>query len=90
MRHIIWATNTYSPVIESKGRIVVFMDFTWDLTDEGITLDRSLELEKLGWEVGEYFKLVEIEGTKRLIKITDLEKFLVQGVDGNLIGTDSD
>jgi hypothetical protein len=85
MRHIVWATNTYPPVIESTNRIVVFMDFTWDLTDEGITLDRTIELEKLGWEVGEYFKLVEIDGVKKLIKVTDLEKFLVQGVDNKSI-----
>jgi hypothetical protein len=45
MRHIVWATNTYFPVIESKGRIVVFMDFTWDFTDEGITLDRAIEIK---------------------------------------------
>jgi hypothetical protein len=85
MRHIVWATNTYPFVVESKGRIVVFMDFTWDLTDEGITLDRTIELEKLGWEVGEYFKLVEIDGAKKLLKVTDLEKFLVQGVDNKSI-----
>ena len=88
MRHIVWATNSYSPIIESKGRIVVFMDFTWDLTDEGITLDRAIELEKLGWEVGEYFKLIEVDGVKKLVKVTDLEKFLVQGVDTKLIDPD--
>ena len=88
MRHIVWATNSYSPIIESKGRIVVFMDFTWDLTDEGITLDRAIELEKLGWEVGEYFKLIEVDGVKKLVKITDLEKFLVQGVDTKVIDPD--
>lgn len=88
MRHIVWATNSYSPIIESKGRIVVFMDFTWDLTDEGITLDRAIELEKLGWEVGEYFKLIEVDGVKKLVKVTDLEKFLVQGVDTKVIDPD--
>ena len=88
MRHIVWATNSYSPIIESKGRIVVFMDFTWDLTDEGITLDRAIEPEKLGWEVGEYFKLIEVDGAKKLVKITDLEKFLVQGVDTKVIDPD--
>ena len=88
MRHIVWATNSHSPIIESKGRIVVFMDFTWDLTDEGITLDRAIELEKLGWEVGEYFKLIEVDGVKKLVKITDLEKFLVQGVDTKVIDPD--
>ena len=54
-------------------------DFDWDLTKDGITLDPELNIDKLGWKGGDYFKLVNINGKVMLRKVDPLEKFLKDG-----------
>ena len=54
-------------------------DFDWDLTKDGITLDPELNIDKLGWKGGDYFKLVNINGKVMLRKVDALEKFLKDG-----------
>ncbi len=59
--------------------IVLFEDYVWDLNETGIKFDDKLEIDKLGWQPGDYFKLVVVEGQLRLVKIDDLEKFIIKG-----------
>ena len=54
-------------------------DFDWDLSPNGITLDPELNIDKLGWIGGDYFKLVNINGKVMLRKVDVLEKFLKEG-----------
>ena len=54
-------------------------DFDWDLSANGIVLDSELNIDKLGWKGGDYFKLVNIDGKVMLRKIDPLEKFLKDG-----------
>lgn len=55
------------------------LDFDWDLNEEGLTFDKELNTAKLGWEIGDYFKLVKFDdGTEKLIKLDVTEAFLVK------------
>jgi hypothetical protein len=58
-----------------------YYDFSWDLTPEQMIFDEDLPLHKLGWNEGDYFKLVvdDETGTKKLVKQNELEKFILQG-----------
>lgn len=66
-------------VVRTKVNIVLFEDYIWDLNETGIKFDDKLEIDKLGWEPGDYFKLVVVEGKLRLVKIDSLEKFIIKG-----------
>ena len=53
-----------------------FYDYEWDLYPDSIVFDRELDIEKIGWEVGDVFRLVKDNGRMKLIKIDPLEKFI--------------
>ncbi len=59
---------------------MIHIDFTWDLSRDGILLDEELNIDKLGWKGGDYFKIVNINGRVWLKKVDNLEKFLASGV----------
>ncbi len=63
-----------------KAKRMIHIDFTWDLSRDGILLDEELNIDKLGWKGGDYFKIVNINGRVWLKKVDDLEKFLASGV----------
>jgi hypothetical protein len=50
-------------------------DYEWDLGPYGIILDQELNTDKLGWQGGDYFKLVNINGTQLLKKVDPIEVF---------------
>jgi hypothetical protein len=54
-------------------------DYDWDLYPDRIILDQELNIDKLGWKGGDYFKLVNIDGKAQLIKVDKLVKFLKDG-----------
>jgi hypothetical protein len=56
-------------------------DYDWDLYPDRIILDEELNIDKLGWKGGDYFKLVNINGKAQLIKLDPLLKFLKDGED---------
>lgn len=60
---------------------MLHLDFEWDCSSRGIILDREFNSDKLGWKGGDYFKLVNVDGQQMLMKVDNLEKFLVQGLD---------
>ena len=53
-----------------------FYDYEWDLYPGSIVFDRELNIEKIGQEVGDVFRLVEEDGQMKLIKIDPIEKFI--------------
>ena len=55
---------------------MIHLDFDWDVRREGIILDPALDIDKLGWRGGDYFKLVNINGQAQLVKLDPLELFL--------------
>jgi hypothetical protein len=61
---------------------MLYVDFDWDVDKDGIILDKEINLQKLGWKEGDYFKLVECsDGRIRLTKLDTLEEFIIKGID---------
>ena len=58
---------------------MLHFDYEWDLYPDRIVLDAELNTDKLGWQGGDYFRLININGEKMLIKLDPLEKFLLDG-----------
>jgi hypothetical protein len=55
---------------------MIHIDYTWDLHPWGIKFDEELDIDKLGWKGGDYFKVVNIDGRAMLKKVDKLELFL--------------
>jgi hypothetical protein len=51
-------------------------DYTWDLEPEYIKFDPELNIDKLGWQAGDCFKIVNINGSAMLIKLDPVEQFV--------------
>lgn len=56
-----------------------YYDYEWDLSPQSIVFDRELNIDALGWQAGDYFKLSNINGRVLLTKVDPLEKFLRDG-----------
>ena len=52
-----------------------YYDYEWDLYPQSIVFDRELDMDNLGWQAGDVFKLVVVEGKTKLVKMDPLEKF---------------
>ena len=60
---------------------MLYYDFDWDVSRDGIVLDKDMNLKKLEWSAGDYFKLVENEnGNVMLVKVDIVEQFLIKGL----------
>jgi hypothetical protein len=57
-----------------------YYDYEWDLEPNRILLDAELNVDALGWQGGDYFKVVNHNGRCMLVKVDPLEKFLRDGV----------
>jgi hypothetical protein len=53
-----------------------YVDFNWELDAMGLRLDRDLDVQKLGWKEGDFFKLIQVDGQLQLVKIDPLETFV--------------
>jgi anaerobic selenocysteine-containing dehydrogenase len=56
-----------------------YVDYTWDLEPNRILLDQELDIDKLGWHSGDYFKVTNVNGRAMLVKVDPLMKFLKDG-----------
>jgi hypothetical protein len=55
-------------------------DYNWDLYPNYLKLDDELNIDRLGWQEGDLFKLeVTADGTRLLKKVDPLVKFLEIG-----------
>ena len=59
-------------------------DYDWDLEPHRILLDVELDIDKLGWRHGDYFKVVNVDGRAMLVKVDALEKFIKEGEHGQI------
>ena len=57
-----------------------YYDYEWDLEPYRILLDAELDVDKLGWQGGDYFQVKNVAGRTMLVKVDPLEKFLRDGV----------
>ncbi len=56
-----------------------YYDYEWDLEPHRILLDAELNVDKLGWQAGDYFQVKNVNGRAMLVKIDPLIKFLKDG-----------
>ena len=62
-------------------------EYDWDLYPEGINFDPELDIDKLGWKHGDYFRITNINGQAKLVKVDPLVKFLRDGERDGKVGT---
>ena len=60
-----------------------YYDYDWDLHSDKIVLDCDLDIDKLGWKHGDYFRVININGQAMLVKCDPLVKFLKDGERSN-------
>jgi hypothetical protein len=56
-----------------------YFDYEWDLEPNRILLDAELNVDKLGWQTGDYFQVKNVNGRAMLVKVDPLIKFLKDG-----------
>jgi hypothetical protein len=55
---------------------MLYLDYHWDLSPTGIKLDEELNTSRhLGWEQGDYFQLVTIDGRQHLLRVDPIKPF---------------
>lgn len=64
---------------------MLYVDYSWDLSENRIILDEELDIDRLGWKAGDLFKVTNINGRAQLVKVDPLEKF-VRGYGPAMIG----
>jgi len=60
---------------------MLHFDYTWDLSPNGIILDEELNIDRLGWQPGDYFKVVKQNGRTALVKVDPLTAFIREGAE---------
>ena len=60
-----------------------YIGYDFYLTETGIGLDDELDLDRLGWKGGDYFRLENTNGRTLLRRVDPLEKFLIDGESKN-------
>lgn len=58
---------------------MLYIDYQWDCSESGIMLDEEFNPDRLGWQGGDYFQLVNINGRCCLRKVDALVKFIKDG-----------
>lgn len=61
----------------------MYIDYHWDLNRDRIILDEELNIDKLGWKNGDYFRVTNIDGRAMLVRVDPIEKFLLDGIESN-------
>ena len=54
---------------------MIYVDYTWDLKENGIVLDEEIHIDRLGWKAGDCFKITNVNGKAMLLKLEDVEQF---------------
>jgi hypothetical protein len=60
-----------------------YYDYEWDISQTRILLDSELNTDRIGWNFGDYFKLINRNGRAVLVRVDPLEKFLDDGTKKN-------
>jgi hypothetical protein len=64
---------------------MLYFDYNWDLSPTLMIPDEELNTNTLGWQVGDYWKVIENSaGRKMLVKVNELEAFLLAGTTENI------
>lgn len=55
---------------------MLHIDYNWDLRPDRIILDEELNIDRLGWEGGDLFRLENHNGRAMLVKLNPLVKLI--------------
>jgi len=55
-------------------------DYEWDLYPDRIILDEELNIDRLGWQHGDCFKIKNVDGRAMLVKLDPVVKFIEEGL----------
>ena len=55
---------------------MLHFDYDWDLSPNGIKFDPELNIDKLGWQSGDCFKIKNVNGQAMLVKLDPVEQFV--------------
>jgi hypothetical protein len=58
---------------------MLHFEYQWDLHPDRIILDEELNIDRLGWRGGDYFRLTNVNGRAMLVKVDPLVKFIKDG-----------
>lgn len=58
---------------------MLYLDYNWDLSPNGILLDKELDIDKLNWKHGDYFQVQEVNGMKMFKRVDPLVQFILEG-----------
>jgi hypothetical protein len=67
------------PSLTGSTDNMLHFDYTWDLSSEGIILDEELNIDRIGWQGGDLFRLENRNGRAMLVKVNKLEEFILKG-----------
>jgi hypothetical protein len=54
---------------------VYYLDYSWDLSPDGIKFDEELNIDKLGWKSGDLFEIANVNGKAMLRKVDPVVAF---------------
>lgn len=52
-----------------------YIDYQWDVYSTRLVLDREFDIKNAGWNHGDCFKLVRVDGRDQFIKLDPVEQF---------------
>jgi hypothetical protein len=55
-------------------------DYEWDLYPDRIILDEELNIDRLGWQHGDCFRVINVDGRAMLVKLDPVVKFIEEGL----------
>lgn len=58
---------------------MLHFDYTWDLSHDGILLDKELDTDRLNWKTGDYFQIQEDNGIKMFKRVDPMVQFVLEG-----------
>ena len=56
-----------------------YIDYNLEIYPDRIILDEEINVDKLGWKGGDYFKLVNVNGRAMFVRQDPLVKFIKTG-----------
>ena len=59
---------------------MLYIDYSWDCSPNGIILDEEFNADRLGWRHGDCFKITNVDGRAMLVKLDPVVKFIEEGL----------
>jgi hypothetical protein len=54
---------------------MLYLDYNWDCSPNGIILDEEFNSDRLGWKAGDHFVFKNVNGKQMLVKVDPVVAF---------------